>query len=247
VWSFDEIARRAKEMAGKAKKTALAGAEVLSDGLDAAADGLSELTNDLQREANIARHLRPENAELLMHPRGLTAVHESGHAVLSWRSPTVLKINSAELHEGGGTVWRQNTNIPTNVSYWYDIAICLAGIAAELELVTTFSPVASKKDLLLAAQTARQIIAGGHTLANCPWDDESSADTIDVGSVLKTRPANDVNDILRRCFQHARYIIRENRPGMLKLAKEILKRDKLTHDDIVAVLGPRPFNEKFIF
>ncbi len=220
----------------------------LLDGIaDCASEGFNEISGELNRGFNKAKRLDPKYPDLFLHSRGSVAVHEAGHALVCWRSPTVLKIMSARLHDEGGTVIHRDTDIPTNVSRWYGIAICLAGIAAEIELYGRFQGKSCRGDLLKALKHAKEMAAQDYQPNSQPWRDDKDVKTIDVGAVYTNRPSKTVNEILCTASRRARANILEYHDKFMILSMAILRRGELNHDEIIEMLGPRPFNEMMLF
>lgn len=199
-------------------------------------------------EAYLARKAKQWQLSL----RERIAIHEAGHATLCWRSPCIRKIVIAEIceAEGGydGHVTAHDTLFPTVTSSWYMLSVALAGVAAELLVFGKSRMLQARKDLQLAHKLATDLIAQGQDADSSPWEPEPDIEGLeDMSRAFRTELPDNVKRVLACGYKHARTVLEENRPGLLNLAKSLYHQGQLNHAEVVAILGPRPFDERLLF
>ncbi|MBU1028614.1 hypothetical protein KKE28_00210, partial [Patescibacteria group bacterium] len=176
------------------------------------------------------------------------AIHEAGHATLAWRSPSIKRIVITEIREYDGRVMARDTSFPTNISNWYMLSMALAGIAAELQVVGKSQMLTAKYDLQRAHKLATDLVAQGQDATSPPWGTEPDIEGMeDISRAFRIEPPDQEKRVLACGYKHAKTVLAENRSGLLNLAGTLYRQGRLDHAEVIAILGPRPFDERLLF
>jgi cell division protease FtsH len=54
---------------------------------------------------------------------------------------------------------------------------------------------------------------------------------------------NEVQEMIQTCYQEARQVLSSHHDKLEEMARQLLKREKIDENDIIAILGPRPQQE----
>jgi ATP-dependent Zn protease len=69
---------------------------------------------------------------------------------------------------------------------------------------------------------------------------------LDFGQVFTKRPAKEVCLIMDRAYQHAKTLLQRYNDKLIQLATALLKAKRLNQRQVQDILGPRPFDERFL-
>lgn len=226
-----------------------------------ATEGLSgadiqQLVRDARRQArrrlevlseeHIMGQLRPL-AELSEAYLRTIAVHEVGHALVSIETGhgqiTEAKISRYRIQgqpsELGYVEYEQPAATPKNrTDYLAAIAVCLGGIAAELECFGVFSDGSSgfeTADLNRATELATALEGGrgmGHTLIVEGLQSERLRALRVRNSEFRRR----VHDILDRELGRARSIINANRAALDEIVGRLMETKAMTGDEVAEIV-----------
>ena len=189
-------------------------------------------------------------------PRTRVAVHEAGHAIASFVSPSVTKIDSitvtvTEFENGettiDGKVCAKLVRVVPNLEdCWEQVVIRVAGLAAEALIYGYFMSSDAEQDLYDARDFAERIIeleceSGRHKDAfySCPWNIDPLVKTYFdfagcVDLILIIAPKE--SEILNLCYARAQTLIREKRRQLDALATTLEKKDFLTDFESKSIL-----------
>ena len=190
--------------------------------------------------------LERSDVSFTIEERQKVALHEVGHAVVSWSlksSSPLVKISIKPRGKGlGYNLYSPiEKNLKTKEELLTDICVSLGGRAAEMIFYGEGSTGASD-DLRKVTQYAYYMIQKcgmsekvGHV--NLPRSDneldkmysEKTAEVID----------DEVRSLVATAYAKTEQIVRDQKDGVLKLAKMLLERDILRGDDLEGVLGPK--------
>lgn len=199
-----------------------------------------------RREALSGNHvvdqLRPL-VELPEHYLRTLAVHEAGHALVSIEAGhgrvTEIKISRYRL-EGkrsalGYVAYGQAGHRPkTRTDYLNAIAVCLGGIAAELELFGSFADGSSGSetaDLNRATELATMLegaLGMGHTLLV-----EGHLEQLERLRAYNPDFRRRVHDVLQSEFGRARSIVNANRAGLDEIVERLMETKAMTGDEVI--------------
>jgi hypothetical protein len=159
-----------------------------------------------------------------------TCYHEAGHVVVSRvLGGTVLEVSvGAAQHPVKAT----NPSIPADVGAYEDgrtvrnplanladhLVVCLAGVEAEFTLLQ------------------------GHTPSESDRDESDGGDRVLIINlvIVLEREGGNVDDILAISVRRARDLVLDHAADIRKVARALMKRRRLTEDDLDALLGPMP-------
>jgi DNA polymerase III delta prime subunit len=174
------------------------------------------------------------------------AVHEAGHAIVGFEigreisGITISRFRAVGHLRGLGKVEYEppGTRARTKTAYLESIAICLGGIAAELEIFGTFADGASgsgEADLNRATEIATVIEAAtgmGHTLVVETLALEKLAQMRLYNSELRRQ----VHLVLENELTRTRSIIQRQRPALDALADQLMETSVMSGDEVTQVL-----------
>lgn len=174
------------------------------------------------------------------------AFHEAGHALVGFEiGHEIGGMHISRFRTEGhtrelGRVDYQlvEPRVRTKKTYLDSIAVCLGGIAAEIEVFGSFSDGASgsrEADLNRATDIATVIegVTGmGHTLVS---------ETLEIEKLREMRLYNaelrrHVHLLLEAEFARTRSVIRRQRPALNALADRLMETDTMTGDEVVQIL-----------
>ncbi|TBY04256.1 AAA family ATPase [Rhizobium laguerreae] len=174
------------------------------------------------------------------------AIHEAGHAVAAFETGreiagiTISKFRSVgHVRELGRVDYKPPaTRARTKATYLDSIAVCLGGIAAEMEVFGVFADGASgasEADLNRATQIATVIegVTGmGHTLI---------VETLELEKLAKMRLHNaelrrQVHLLLENELARTRSIIQRQRPALDALTDQLMETGTMPGEEVVQIL-----------
>eukprot|EP01088_Endostelium_zonatum_P015308 TRINITY_DN3692_c0_g1_i1.p1 TRINITY_DN3692_c0_g1~~TRINITY_DN3692_c0_g1_i1.p1 ORF type:complete len:772 (-),score=161.97 TRINITY_DN3692_c0_g1_i1:66-2381(-) len=189
--------------------------------------------------------LERSDISFTVEERQKVALHEVGHAVVSWAlksSSPLVKISIRPRGKGlGYNLYSPiEKNLKTKEELLTDICVSLGGRAAEVLFYGEGSTGASD-DLRKVTQYAYYMIQkcgmstklGKVNLHRGQYEDkmysEATAQVID----------DEVRGLISSAYEKTEKIIRERKEGVIKLAKLLLERDVLRGSDMEGILGPK--------
>ncbi|APO75255.1 ATP-dependent peptidase M41 family protein [Rhizobium etli 8C-3] len=217
---------------------------------------IEQLVRDAKRAArrrrealsgnHVIEQLRPLTELTEEYVRAL-AVHEAGHALVAieigYGQVTEVKISRYRIDGKSGELgyvqYGQTGARPkTSTDYLNAIAVCLGGIAAELEIFGSFADGSSGSetaDLNRATELATMLEGGlgmGHTLV---------VEGHRPGQLERLRTYNPelrmhVHDVLQREFERARSIIQTRRTALDAIVERLMEAQTMTGDDVVDIV-----------
>lgn len=186
---------------------------------------------------------------LSVRERRVVAHHEAGHAVAGWFLPhaaPLLKI-TIQPRTGGALGFAQL--LPPEVALVRSeqlneqLAVALGGRAAE-QLFFGAASSGAADDLQQATRLAYSAVklfgmSGRVGHLSFPERDEGAPRL--YGDELAAAIDEEASALLAVAFARVAALLREKKEAVASLAAELLARETLSHDDLVAVLGERPF------
>ncbi len=189
--------------------------------------------------------------------RTRTAVHEAGHAVVAWSAKSVRHITriiiTADREEEDlflnagrtkyikkGTPWGETPH-----RLWEDVAIGLAGLAAESNVYDFFQPSGAEEDLGDALLAAKLIVLKERRkgkIFSPPWKKETPMrNALDLASVCyhPNELTPRLSEILNLSYYRACDIVRAERERLDALAVAVHKKGALQKKEIKTILGRR--------
>jgi cell division protease FtsH len=180
------------------------------------------------------------------------ALHEAGHATISWflqYANPLVKVTIVPRGQALGAAWYmpEERQITTKEELLDEICATLGGRAAE-ELCTGRISTGAMNDLETVTKRAYGMIAYagmGENLPNLcyynnqeyqfqkPYSDKT-ADLID----------NDVKALIAQEYERAKQVLQEHREGHAELAQILMDREVIFAEDVERIFGKRPYTSR---
>ena len=183
------------------------------------------------------------------------ALHEAGHATLSWHlqyANPLIKVTIVPRGKALGAAWYlpEERQITTYEQLFDEITATLAGRASE-EIVFGKISTGALNDLERVSKQAFAMVAYyglNPKIGNISYYDstgqsemgftkpfsEKTAETIDV----------EVHKMIEEAYQRAKDILLQNRDKLDKLATLLVEREVIFREDLEEIYGKRPFDEE---
>ncbi|KAI5632489.1 peptidase family m41 domain-containing protein [Phthorimaea operculella] len=186
--------------------------------------------------------------------RKIVAYHEAGHAVAGWflqHADPLLKVSIIPRGKGLGYAQYlpKEQYLYTKEQLFDRMCMTLGGRVSE-ELFFGRITTGAQDDLQKITQNAyAQIVQYGmnakvgNVSYEMPRPDEM---VLDKPYSEKTAELIDseVRDLIKRAHKHTTELLTLHRPNIEKVAERLLKQEILSREDMIELLGPRPFPEK---
>lgn len=185
----------------------------------------------------------------------VTAYHEAGHALVAHQLPhtdPVRKVSIISRGQAGGFTLKlpsEDKHLHTRSEFHEDLAVMLAGHAAEIEIFKELTT-GAHSDLKHATRLARQIVTEyGMSDKLGPRTYGQKEEMVFLGREIHERRDysekvaqmidQEVSDIMHKAYETARGIIKKMRPKMDAIAKALLEKETLEQKDFEAIVGSR--------
>lgn len=232
-------------------------ANVCNEAALRAARSLSQCINAEHFEQAVERvigGLEKNTQQLQLLEKTTVAYHKAGHAVAGWfleHAEPLLKVSIAPRARGLGYAQylSKEVHLLSQDQLFDRMCMMLGGRVAEQVFLQQISS-GAQDDLRKVTQTAyEQVVqfgmnkAVGHVsfdlhlqqnaVAEKPYS-ESAAQLID----------QEVRSLVDVAFQRTLQLVVDKKEMVEKVAKRLLEKEMLNRDDMLELLGPRPFQEK---
>jgi len=174
------------------------------------------------------------------------AVHEAGHAVLTWSCATVsdftevsIDPRSADADADGFVIYKVlQVYDDTPHGQWCRTVMNLGGLAAEVMVYGKMRSGTSYTDLNGARRRAAWLVACGETTP--PWKNlRDDAPTPPFAKMFEEPPTEEEVAVLAACWRMARAVLSAHRAGHGTLAESLVRERKLDSRGVALVLGRR--------
>jgi cell division protease FtsH len=174
----------------------------------------------------------------------MTAYHESGHLITTFLkapSKTVFKASIIPRRGSLGVVWspeREELHSKSREQLMSEIMICLGGYAAEkLKFDTTSTGVggSANSDFSQATRIAHAMVWMFGMGTTGYIGDFTSIPKEELSEDIKLALNKDANGIMTSCVKTVEESLRGNREILDRFAHELLKREELEYDEIIAI------------
>jgi cell division protease FtsH len=170
----------------------------------------------------------------------MTAYHESGHLIVTFLkapSKTVFKASIIPRRGTLGVVWspeREELHSQSKEQMLSNIMISLSGYAAEkVKFGTTSTGVASDFQKAMERAHAMAWVVGMGESGYV--GDYTAIPKEELSEEIKLTLNKDTNAIIKQCMGEAEKTLIENRELLDRFARELLKREELEYDEIIAI------------
>merc|ERR1719446_1061657 len=187
------------------------------------------------------------------HERRVVAFHEAGHALCGWLLEHADPVMKVSIVPRGKAALGYSQSLPRDVPLYTEgqladmMCMALGGRAAE-ELVFEEVSSGAQNDLERVTQMAHsQVAVYGMSEAVGPlsFGQQESSNTLYRPYSERTAQLIDgeVSTIIETSYVRAVELLRENRTQLNSLAEQLLKKEVIGTEDLISVLGPRPYNK----
>ncbi len=199
--------------------------------------------------------LEKKNKLINEHERKIVAYHESGHAIVGYFTEGADEVQKVSIVPRGIGALGYTLQMPLEDRYLMSksellgkIKGLLGGRAAEEIIIGEVSTGASN-DLEKVAQLAKNMITVygmSEKLPNISLVNNSSPGFLGYRQGIERRSEylekiidEEVKEIVNKCYEDAKNILREKREHLEKMAKVLLEKEVIDHVEIEEILGPK--------
>ncbi|GFY93243.1 FTSH protease 10 [Actinidia rufa] len=195
--------------------------------------------------------LEKKNKVISKLERRTVAYHESGHAGAGWfleHAEPLLKVTIVPRGTAalGFAQYVPNENLLMTNEQLFDVTcMTLGGRAAEQVLLGKISTGAQNDLEKVTKMTYAQVAIYGFSdkvgLLSFPQRDDSFEMTKPYSSKTAAIIDNEVREWVGKAYDHTLQLIEEHKEHIAQIAELLLKKEVLHQDDLIKVLGERPF------
>ncbi|KAF0984538.1 hypothetical protein FDP41_000437 [Naegleria fowleri] len=195
--------------------------------------------------------LEKKNKVLSPEERNIVAHHEAGHAVAGWfleHSDPLLKVSIVPRGSGalGYAQYLPSERYITTKEQLFDfMCLALGGRAAE-KIIFGHLSTGAQNDLQKVTEIAHSMITKygmSETIGNVSFPDTNDGFQAEKPYSATTARAIDqeVKKMVVDAYNRTEQLLLKHKEGMIAIAKLLLDREKIDAQDMVDVLGRRPF------
>lgn len=227
---------------------------------EAALIAARELANDItmknfeQAIERVVAGMEKKSNVLQPDERKIVAYHEAGHAVAGWflqHADPLLKVSIIPRGKGlGYAQYLPKEQYLYSKEQLFDrMCMTLGGRVSE-EIFFGRITTGAQDDLKKITQSAyAQIVHYGMNpkVGNVSFEMPQPGEmVIDKPYSEKTAELIDteVRDLINNAHKHTTDLLTKHKDNIIKVAERLLKQEILSRDDMIELLGPRPFPEK---
>ncbi|XP_044473829.1 ATP-dependent zinc metalloprotease FTSH 10, mitochondrial-like [Mangifera indica] len=195
--------------------------------------------------------LEKKNKVISKLERRTVAYHESGHAVAGWfleHAEPLLKVTIVPRGTAalGFAQYVPNENLLMTKEQLFDMTcMTLGGRAAEQVLLGKISTGAQNDLEKVTKMTYAQVAVYGFSekvgLLSFPQRDDTFEMTKPYSSKTGAIIDNEVREWVSKAYEHTVQLIETHKEKVAQIAELLLEKEVLHQDDLVQVLGERPF------
>lgn len=200
--------------------------------------------------------LEKKNKLINPHEREVVAYHESGHAIVGHFTPGADPVQKVSIVPRGIGALGYTMQTPLEDRFLMSrsellgkIKGLLGGRAAE-DLVFGEVSTGASNDLEKVSKIARNMLVVygmSRQAPNMSLVDSSQQSFLNRGpgminhsEKLEELIDTEVQKMIESCYQDARQVLSDHRDKLERMARQLLEREKIDENEILAILGPRP-------
>ncbi len=197
--------------------------------------------------------LEKKNKILTAEEKSTIAYHESGHAIISWlleHASPLVKVTIVPRGRSLGAAWYlpEERQITTTEQILDEMCAALGGRAAE-EVAFGRISTGALSDLEKVTKQAYAMVSVyglNKKIGNRSYYDSSGESQFTKPYSEETARVIDeeVSKIIEKAYEKAKDLLFQNKEKLDNLAKKLLEREVIFKDDLLEVLGERPWGER---
>lgn len=212
-----------------------------------------EMQDFLDAVDRVVGGLEKKNKIIAPEEKERVAVHESGHAMVSWKlehASPLVKVTIVPRGQSLGAAWYlpEERQLTTTQQILDEICAALGGRAAEEVIYGDISTGALSDLEKVTKQAYAMVTVYG---LNDKIGNRSYYDPQGDSSFMKPYSEDtakiideEVSKILESAYERAKKILRKDTPKLKKLAEKLLEKEVIFKEDLKTILGERDFDSK---
>lgn len=199
--------------------------------------------------------LEKKNKIITVEEKKTIAFHEAGHALVSWLlefAAPLVKVTIVPRGQSLGAAWYlpEERMIVRTEQMLDEMCATLGGRAAEKVIFDKIST-GALSDLEKVTRQARAMVSVyglNDTLGNITYYDSSGQADYNFTKPYSEETAQvidkEISSLIESQYERACAIIENNKAKLTTLAERLLEKEVIFKDDLVKILGDRPFEKK---
>lgn len=183
------------------------------------------------------------------------AIHEAGHATVSWmleHAAPLVKVTIVPRGQSLGAAWYlpEERLIVRPNQMLDEMCATMGGRAAEKVIFDTIST-GALSDLEKVTKQARAMITIyglNEKLGNVTYYDSSGQSEYNFSKPYSEETAQiidkEISDLIESQYQRAIQILQDNKDKLLELSKILIEKEVIFKDDLETIFGKRPFDKE---
>jgi len=196
--------------------------------------------------------LRKKNKIISKEEKNTIAFHEAGHAIVSWlleHAAPLVKVTIVPRGQSLGAAWYlpEERMIVRTEQMLDEMCATLGGRAAEKIMFNKIST-GALSDLEKVTKQARAIVSVyglNDKIGNITYYDSSGQGDYNFTKPYSEETARKIDEeislIIEKQYKRACSILKKNKNKLSSLASRLLEKEVIFKEDLVKILGERPF------
>jgi cell division protease FtsH len=205
-------------------------------------DAVDRIVGGLEKKS---KFITPEEKEVI-------AYHESGHATVSWlleHASPLVKVTIVPRGRSLGAAWYlpEERQLTSKDQMLDEMCATMGGRAAE-EVIFGRITTGALSDLEKVTKQARAMVSVyglNERIGNITYYDSSGQNEYQFDKPYSERTAEvideEISKLIEGQYERAKELLRANRDKLETLAKELLSKEVIFRDNLVAIFGERPW------
>ena len=205
-------------------------------------DAVDRIVGGLEKKS---KFITPEEKEVI-------AYHESGHATVSWlleHASPLVKVTIVPRGRSLGAAWYlpEERQLTSKDQMLDEMCATMGGRAAE-EVIFGRITTGALSDLEKVTKQARAMVSIyglNERIGNITYYDSSGQNEYQFDKPYSERTAEvideEISKLIEGQYERAKELLRANRDKLETLAKELLSKEVIFRDNLVAIFGERPW------
>ena len=198
--------------------------------------------------------LEKKNKIITKEEKNTIAFHEAGHAIVSWlleHAAPLVKVTIVPRGQSLGAAWYlpEERMIVRTEQMLDEMCATLGGRAAEKIMFNKIST-GALSDLEKVTKQARAIVSVyglNDKIGNITYYDSSGQTDYNFTKPYSEETAKKIDEeislIIEKQYKRACEILKKNKSKLSELARRLLEKEVIFKEDLVKILGERPFNK----